>query len=198
MTLGKLQVHNIEQSVVDTTNRAIDRAWRFWQTAFPKNQYDELLSQGKIPSNTAALGHKPQGRFRPASSPAPGYAWRGRHWADLEGHLQRGGAGYDPARAYHEARERGEEFLGRAEWKGRRGLERAGREGEALVDSARDKGREALQRSKEEGGEFVESVKARGRRGWEQTKEEWEHLKDTVLHKDGTRYYTCPVFHATA
>ena len=84
-----VQVHNVQQSVIDTKNRAKDKAWRFWQTAFPKNPYDDLLSQGKIPSNTAAVGHKPQGSFQPALNPA--YSWRGQTWSDETGHLQRGG-----------------------------------------------------------------------------------------------------------
>lgn len=189
-----LQVHNVQQSVIDTKNQAVDKAKRFWQTAFPKNQHDELLSQGTIPSNTAAVGHKPQGQFSPA--PASAYSWRGRNWADQKGHLQRGGAGYDPVQAYHEARERGEDFLGKAEWKGRQGVEKAEEQGNKLADSARDrsrevrsKGREAWEDAKEEGEEFVESAKARGRQGWERTKEEWEHLKETV--SPGTGMF-CP------
>ena len=47
-----------------------------------------MLSQGKIPSNTAAVGNKPQGTFKPAPSPA--YSWRGRTWSDETGHHQRG------------------------------------------------------------------------------------------------------------
>ena len=78
----------MQQSVIDTKNRAKESAWRFWQTAFPTNAYDDMLSKGQIPSNTAALGHKPHGKFEPA--PAPAYSWRGRTWSDQAGHLQRG------------------------------------------------------------------------------------------------------------
>lgn len=193
-----LQVHNVQQSVIDTKNQAVDKVKRFWQTAFPKNQHDELLSQGAIPSNTAAVGRKPQGHFSP--TPAPAYSWRGRNWADQKGHLQRGGAGYDPVQAYHEARERGD-FLGKAEWKGRQGVEKAEEQGDKLANSARDtsrevrsKGREAWEDAKEEGEEFVESAKARGRQGWERTKEEWEHLKETV--SSGTGMF-CPALYRT-
>ena len=162
-----LQVHNVQQSVIDTKNRAVDKAKRFWQTAFPKNQHDELLSQGTIPFNTAAVRHKPQGQFSPA--PAPAYSWRGRNWADQKGHLQRGGAGYDPVQAYHEARERGEDFLGKAEWKGRQGLEKAEDQGSKLANSARVTGRE---------------VRSKGREAWEDAKEEGEEPKED---KDGKR-----------
>lgn len=185
-----LQVHNVQQSVIDTKNRAKDRIWRFWQTAFPKNQYDDLMSQGSIPSNTAAVEQKPSGHF--GAAPAPTYSWRGRNWADQKGHLQRGSAGYDPAQAYHEARERGEDFLGKAEWKGRQGVDRAREGAQGLADSARDRSKEVINRGreawddvKEEGEELVESAKASGRRGWERTKEEWEHLKETVSPSAG-------------
>lgn len=181
----------MQQSVIDTKNKAKDKAWRFWQTAFPKNQYDDALSQGTIPSNTAAVEHKPQGHL--SSAPAPAYEWRGRNWADQKGHLQRGGAGYDAAQAYHEAREKGEDFLGKAEWKGRQGLDKAQDKGQGVVDSARDRsrdvsrsGKEAWDRRKQEGEELVESAKATVGRGWERTKEEWDHLKETVSPTAGT------------
>lgn len=83
-----LQVHDMQQSVVDTKNRAKESARRFWQTSIPQNAYDDMLSKGQIPSNTAAVWHKPQGKFEPA--PAPAYSWRGRTWSDQAGHLHRG------------------------------------------------------------------------------------------------------------
>lgn len=69
-----------------------------------------------------------------------------------------GGLGYDAAEAYHRSRERGEDFLGRAEWKGERGVQRGRQAGEGLLDSVKDRSRE----------------------GWERTKEGWEDLKDSV------------------
>lgn len=78
----------MQQSVIDTKNRAKESARRFWQTSIPQNAYEDMLSKGQIPSNTAAVGHKPQGKLEPA--PAPAYSWRGRTWSDQAGHLQRG------------------------------------------------------------------------------------------------------------
>ena len=75
-----------------------------------------------------------------------------------------GGLGYDAAQAYHEARERGEHFLGKAEWKGTRGLQTGRQEGEGLLDSARERSRE----------------------GWERTKEGWQNVKDGVRSPAGT------------
>ena len=74
-----------------------------------------------------------------------------------------GGVGYDAARAYHEDRERGEDFLGKAEWKARRAAQRGAREGEGLLDSAREQGRE----------------------GWQRTREGWQDLKDSVKPSSG-------------
>lgn len=86
--------------------------------------------------------------------------------------MSAGGLGYDAAQAYHEARERGEDFLGKAEWKGRRGMQKGKQEAEGLLDSARERGRE----------------------GWERTKEGWEDLKDGVTSSAGTLsgFHKCP------
>ena len=93
--------------------------------------------------------------------------------------------------AYHEAREKGTDFLGKAEWKGRASQQGGQGQAEDLADSARDAVRDTTQnvrdsargawgRSKKEGESLVDSAKARGRRGWEETKEQWDHLKDSV------------------
>lgn len=85
--------------------------------------------------------------------------------------MSAGGLGYDAAQAYHEARERGEDFLGKAEWKGRRGMQKGRQEGEGLLESARERGRE----------------------GWERTKEGWEDLKEGMKSSAGalSGFYKC-------
>ena len=84
--------------------------------------------------------------------------------ASMVGFDGAGGLGYDAAQAYHEARERGEDFLGKAEWKSGRGVQKGRQEGEGLLDSARERSRE----------------------GWEHTKEGWQDLKDGVKSSAGT------------
>lgn len=76
----RMQARNAKQSVIDAKNRAQERARRFWMTARPQNKTEQMLSEGLVPSNTAALRHQPQGHFQP--EPAAGYEWRGRTWAD--------------------------------------------------------------------------------------------------------------------
>ena len=78
-----VQAHNAKQSVIDAKNRAQDRAWRFWMTARPQNKTQQLLSEGVVPSNTAALRRQPRGEYQPA--PQPSYQWRGRTWSDQVG-----------------------------------------------------------------------------------------------------------------
>lgn len=77
--------------------------------------------------------------------------------------LNAGGVGYDAAQAYHEAREKGEDFLGKAEWKGRRAMQKGRQETEGLLDSAKELSRE----------------------GWERTKEGWQDIKESAKSTAG-------------
>lgn len=88
------------------------------------------------------------------------------------GHLQRGGAGYDPVQAYHEAREQGTGIFDTTKSEG---TSRA----KSGAQHAQGKGESVWNRAEDEGQSLVDSARTRGREGVQQTKAAWHDVKDS-------------------
>ena len=101
------------------------------------------------------------------------------------GHLQRGGTGYDPVKAYHDSREKGTGmFAPKPEAKS-----------QAKSDNqhAADKTKGTWNRAEDEGRDLVESARARGREGVQQTKEAWRDVKNSFKSAGGWTGQSCTV-----
>ena len=102
------------------------------------------------------------------------------------GHLQQGGAGFDPVQAYHEAREQGRDLYGSAKSEARQAQhsltdkgQRAKSEARGVQQDLAEKGQRAKDRLEEQGRHVVQSVQDKGREALHRSKEGWSDLKDS-------------------